>query len=260
MMPLLLIVQTIQATGDLTTLASGLVMLAQGAVHLVATAQIAPTGGGSGVLANTLALLIVGLGLLLLATRHLDTAIRLVAAQSIGLAIMTVLVALTTNYWHLWLTAGLVLLIKGLIVPRILFYVLDRIKIRHEDEIVIQTKLLLVVASGLIVLAYWVTQPLGLPGSATTANGLSNAVAMILLGCLIMVTRKKALTQIIGLIVMENGLYLASIAVTVGMPLVVELGIFFDLLIGALVMGILAFRINQTFDTINVDYLRRLKH
>ena len=79
-------------------------------------------------------------------------------------------------------------------------------------------------------------------------------------GGLQMVTRRKALMQIVGLMVMENGIYLAAMGVTGAMTLLVELGIFFDLLIGVLVMGVIIFRINQTFDTIDSDRLRRLRH
>jgi hydrogenase-4 component E len=154
----------------------------------------------------------------------------------------------------------LTLAIKGVLVPRILFFVIARLRIRREREPVLPTRLTLVLATGLTVLAYWVTRPLDLPGTLPGGHSLPVAVASILLGGLLMVTRRKALMQIVGLMVMENGLYLAAMVVTGGMPLLVELGIFFDLLIGVLVMGIITFRINQTFDTISIDRLRRLRH
>ena len=75
----------------------------------------------------------------------------------------------------------------------------------------------------------------------------------------LMIVRKKALSQIAGLIIMENGVYLAALVATLGLPIAVELGVFFDLLVGVLLLGVFAYRINQTFDTINTDRLRALR-
>ena len=75
-----------------------------------------------------------------------------------------------------------------------------------------------------------------------------------------MMTRKKAVTQLVGLLTMENGLFLSGLAITYGMPLIVEVGIFFDILVAALILGVFMFRINQTFETINMDTLRSLRH
>jgi hydrogenase-4 component E len=74
-----------------------------------------------------------------------------------------------------------------------------------------------------------------------------------------MITRKKAITQVIGLLVMENGLFMAAISITYGMPLIVELGIFFDVLVAVLIMGVFVFRIQGTFDTLDTSFLRRLR-
>jgi hydrogenase-4 component E len=216
----------------------------------------APVAG----LVDMLALVSLAAAVLLIATYRLATAVSFLAVQSVSLAVIAVLVAAVNGSWHIWLAAVLALIIKGMLVPRILFYVVERIRLRREVERVLPTKAALVLAAGLIILAYWVVRPLELPNSLQATNDLPVAVATVLIGGLLMVTRKKALSQIIGLLVMENGLYLAAMTFTYGMPLVVELGIFFDILIGVLVMGIITFRINQTFDTINTDHLRDLRH
>ena len=83
---------------------------------------------------------------------------------------------------------------------------------------------------------------------------------MMLIGLFIMMTRKKGVTQIIGLLTMENGLFLSGLAITYGMPLIVEVGIFFDIMVAAMILGVFVFRINQTFETINIDELRSLRH
>jgi hydrogenase-4 membrane subunit HyfE len=90
-------------------------------------------------------------------------------------------------------------------------------------------------------------------------EALHAGVAMLLIGLLVMTTRKLALMQIAGFIIMENGLFLTGVGTTIGMPLVVELGIFLDMLIGVLIMGMLVFRINRNFDSINTEKLRNLR-
>jgi hydrogenase-4 component E len=226
-------------------------------LHVSAIASaVAPVSG----LIDLLVLLMLAAALLLVAVQRFAPAVYVLAAQSIALAGIAALVALATGELHIWLVAGLTLAVKGGVTPRILFYIIDRIKVRRELVPVLPVRLALVLAVGLTLLAYTVTGPLALPSAVATRHALPAAVAAILLGGLLMVTRRKALMQIVGLMVMENGLYLAAIAVTAGMPLLVELGISFDLLLGALVMGVIVFRINQTFDTINTDRLRRLRH
>jgi hydrogenase-4 component E len=88
---------------------------------------------------------------------------------------------------------------------------------------------------------------------------LAASVALILTGAFLMVSRNKALMQMLGLLVLENGIFLAALTTTFGMPLVIEIGIFFDILIGLLLMGIFTFRIRDTFDHLDVSKLRRLR-
>jgi hydrogenase-4 component E len=98
--------------------------------------------------------------------------------------------------------------------------------------------------------------------SAVTAlghNTLAIAIALFLIGFFMMVNRRKALTQVLGLLSMENGIFLAGISLTYGVPLVIELGIFFDVLVAVMVLGILVYRIGGTFDSMDVSKLRRLR-
>jgi hydrogenase-4 component E len=90
-------------------------------------------------------------------------------------------------------------------------------------------------------------------------HALPVAVSLMLIGLGLMIGRRKALSQVAGLIIMENGVYLAALVATLGLPVAVELGVFFDLLIGVLLLGVLAYRINQTFDSLNIDRLRALR-
>jgi hydrogenase-4 component E len=88
---------------------------------------------------------------------------------------------------------------------------------------------------------------------------LAAAIALLLAGAFLMVSRKKALMQVMGLLVLENGILLAALTTTFGMPLVIEIGIFFDLLMGVFLMGLFVFRIRDTFEHLDVSKLRRLR-
>jgi hydrogenase-4 component E len=140
-----------------------------------------------------------------------------------------------------------------------LAYVMRRIKVEREVDPMVNIPTSLLISGGLAVLAYYVTEPLIAHGEAITRNALALSLAVVLIGFFIMISRRKAMTQVIGLLIMENGLFMAAISLTYGMPLIVELGIFFDVLVAVLIMGVFAFRINNTFDSLDTSFLRRLR-
>ncbi len=121
----------------------------------------------------------------------------------------------------------------------------------------------LLICGGLVIVADSVAQPI-LSAQVGDTMGVSRvlpaSIAMILIGLFIMIARKKAVTQLIGLLTMENGLFLSGLAITYGMPMIVEVGIFFDILMAALILGVFMFRINRTFESISMDTLRSLRH
>lgn len=208
---------------------------------------------------DSLAALALLAALLMVITKRMDNAVRILSFQALALAATAGAVGYFTGNRHMYLVALLTVAVKAVAIPYFTFYIIDRIGVTREVERYLSTKTSLVVAVGLVVLAYYVVEPSIVPSTLLTKNCLPVSVAMILIGLFLMISRKKALTQMMGIIVMENGLFLAAVATTYGMPLVVELGIFFDLFVGVLIMGILSFRINQTFDSINTDRLQKLK-
>jgi hydrogenase-4 component E len=210
-------------------------------------------------LVDSLAALALLAALLMVITKRTDTNVRLMSFQALALAATAGAVGYFTGNRHMYLAAGFTIVIKGVAIPYFIFYIIDKIGVTRKMERYLSTKASLIIAVGLVVLAYYVVEPSIIPQTLLTKNCLPISVAMILIGLFLMISRKKALTQMMGIIVMENGLFLAAVATTYGMPLVVELGIFFDLLVGVLIMGILAFRINQTFDSINTVRLQKLK-
>jgi len=116
------------------------------------------------------------------------------------------------------------------------------------------------VASGLVILAYYSQQyVLQLHEGVVFSHCLSISIAVILIGFFLMITRKKAVTQMVGLMTMENGVFLCAMVLTSGMPMIIELGVSFDVLMGILIMGIFVFRIRETFASIDTSKLNSLR-
>lgn len=212
-----------------------------------------------GHLVDALAVISLLASLLLIIAKRLDRMIRIVAIQAWTLACIAGVVGYSTGNWHMYLAALLTVIVKALAIPWIALYIVDKIGIQRETERFLSSKASLLVGVGLVTLAYYVVAPDYGMQQAVAGNSLPISLAMVLIGLFVMISRKQAIAQMLGVIVMENGLFLTAVAMTSGMPLMVELGTFFDLFVGALIMGILSFRINQTFDSIDVDRLQKLK-
>jgi hydrogenase-4 component E len=139
-----------------------------------------------------------------------------------------------------------------------------RIGIRQEIEPLVNAPISVIIAGLLTLLAYVVAESFHRPdepmGPASLGhNTLAVAIALFLIGFFMMVNRRKALTQVLALLSLENGIFLAAISLTYGMPMIVEVGIFFDVLVAGMVLAILVFRIRETFDSMDVSRLSRLK-
>ncbi|MGE5577258.1 MAG: NADH-quinone oxidoreductase subunit K [Syntrophothermus sp.] len=210
-------------------------------------------------LIDSLAGILLLTALLLVGSKKLVAAVRIIALQSLILALLVALVAYFTGVRHILITAALTVVVKAVAIPYILLYVIKKIGVNRDIEPYFNFTASMLIATGLVVLAYYVSPPLGDSERSLTENGLPVSIAMVLIGFFVMISRKKAVTQILGLMVMENGLFLAALATTQGMPLVVELGVFFDILVGVLIMGIFSYKINRTFHSIDTGRLNSLK-
>lgn len=196
---------------------------------------------------------------LMLTVRKVSTAVKLLAFQSVLLAVLSVFSAFKTDTWALLFTAVLTLIVKALAIPYILHYTIIRVDIKREVEPFISKQLSLALALVLIIVSYYVTARLTLPGGEAVREFLPASVSLIFLGSFIMIVHKKAIMQGIGLITIENGLFLLTISLFTGMPLAVELGIFFEMLILVIIIGILSQRIQSTFHSLSTDKLKDLK-
>jgi hydrogenase-4 component E len=215
-----------------------------------------------GLLIDIFAAAILVTAFLVVSSRSLVFYIRLFALQSFFLGVVALLVVLGYGETHILIAAVLTIAIKAIAIPVVLSRVIERIHVRKEVDFSINIPASLLLCGGMVILADSVAHSiLDAQGADAPAVSrvLSVSIAMMLIGLFIMMTRKKAITQIVGLLTMENGVFLSGLSITYGMPLIVEVGIFFDILVAVLILGVFIFRINKTFESISIDFLRSLR-
>lgn len=155
---------------------------------------------------------------------------------------------------HLYITAMLALVFKAIVIPMALHRIIQRLGIHREIETVIGTGLTMLVGIGLVALSIAVMFKAAAEADVIAREDLAFALSVVLLGLLIMVTRRNAVSQVVGFMSLENGLVLAATGAS-GMPLVVEISVAFSILIAFIVIGIFLFRIRERFDTVDVHVL-----
>ncbi len=202
-------------------------------------------------------LLIASFGII--ASPMLLACIRFYAMHSFLLSLMTLAIAYDHQAKHLAISALLTFILKVIAIPQIFSTVTRRLGIRKEVESYINIPFSLFLAILLVFVSFYVTSIGKTLSSHSSLKFLPIAISTVFLGMLVMTTRKKAITQVLGLLLMENGLFLMGITMTFGMPLLVEIGILFDVLIGIIIMGIFIFKIRSAFEGIEVDNMTVLK-
>ncbi len=199
-------------------------------------------------------------GVFLLWRRSLGAYISSFRWQSAVLSAVVAVIGYFGNDPELYIVAAFSLLLKAVIMPIYLQRMRLRLALTREDEPYVNNAASLVIAGLLVLLAYAVTRPLISISALPTRSGIPLAMGLIFIGFFVILSRKKAFTQIIGFLVMENGIVLLAALGTYGIPLIVELGVFLDVLMGFLVMQVLVYHIHGTFESIDVDQLNQLKH
>jgi len=159
---------------------------------------------------------------------------------------------------HLYITALIALVFKAIIIPVALHRIIRRLGIHREIENVIGIGLTMMAGIGLVALSMVVMLRVTPGADALAREDLAFALSVVLLGLLIMVTRRNAVSQVVGFMSLENGLVLAATGAK-GMPLVVEISVAFSVLIAFIVIGIFLFRIRERFDTVDVQALDRFR-
>lgn len=185
--------------------------------------------------------------------------IHLFTWQGLFLSLNTAIVGFVAGRHHLYISSLLTLGLKVFLLPYILHALIIRLRIRKEVETVVNIPFTMLIGIGLVIFSYHLTAPVRELSTFITRSTLAVALATVLIGLLMMITRRHAVTQIIGFLALENGLFFAATSATYGMPLVVELGVALDILIAAFIFGIFFFHIHRTFDSLDVEQMARLK-
>ncbi|MDX8408449.1 MAG: formate hydrogenlyase [Mariprofundales bacterium] len=204
-------------------------------------------------LVDGLAALMLLISFCLLAQHRMLSVLHWFAAQGVLLAATAAVVAYGSNNHELYISAIMALLLKGLLLPWLLWRVIRQLHVHREVEPLMNSSLTMLIALGVTLFSFHIIQPIEQMSQLMTRNSMAIAMACVLLGMLMMITRKKAITQVVGFLAVENSLFFAAIGATNGMPLIVEIGIAFDVLIAALIFGLFFFQIRTTFDSLEVD-------
>jgi hydrogenase-4 component E len=212
---------------------------------------------------DALLVLVLLSDLYLVYTSRLGACVKATAVQGVALALVPVFRFLEApvdgELVHVLLMASGALLFKAILIPGLLFRAMRNVAVRRDVEPFVSMHLSVLLAGALVGVSFWLASLLALPGVGRSSLFGPTAFSTMLIGFLVLVNRRKALTQVIGYLVIENGAYVFGQSMAAQMPFLVELGILLDLLVGVFVMGIVIHQINREFDHIDVDQLNLLK-
>ena len=205
-----------------------------------------------------LAALIVLTSFLMLGQSRLLRLVSIFALQGVLLSITTALAADVLESPHLYISALLTLTLKGIFIPLMLHRLVINMGLHRDMETLANPARVMMGGTGLVVFSYYVCLPIVKLSPLITLNTIAISMAVVLLGMLLMITRRQAVAHVVGFMSIENGLFFAAVVSTYGMPMVVELGIAFDVLVAAVLFGVFFFHIRSSIDSLDVDQLNRL--
>ena len=208
---------------------------------------------------NLLGAVLLLLAFAMISQRRILSLIHLFTLQGATLVVATAVVGYVTQQPHLYLSATITFALKVVLIPWLLHRVIDRLNVRWDLETLINIPTTMLIGIGLVIFAFNLAQPIAQLSSTIARGSLGIALACVLLSFLMMITRAKAVPQVIAFLSMENGLFFAATSATYGMPMVVELGIALDVLIGVLILGVFMFQIREQFDSLDIRHLEKLK-
>lgn len=212
---------------------------------------------------ETLSVLILLSTFILMANKRINSYIKSFRLQSLLIAvaagIMGVRSLLTDGRWDILIVCILIIGLKVIYIPSLLNKTYASVRYKVEKDFIWNIPILILVCCGLVVFSYFTLSTLEGIHEVSANMQLVNSVSVIWIGLFFMISRKKVIGQIIGFLVIENGLYITAMLATQGMPFIVDLGIFIDLLTFVMIMGLMTFRLNDQFDSIDTEQLKNLK-
>lgn len=208
---------------------------------------------------NLLSFIALGLTILLIIRTSLEGQVRVFALQSFVLASLSALIAFYSGSLELLGVAIALVAVKVLVIPRVLNRAVSKIGLARVAAPYLGTAPALIICGVLTIIAFYVMTPIAASNPLPTADAIPLAFAGVLIGFFIMVNRRRAVTQILGFLMLENGIFLLALLATYGVPFIVEMGVFLDVLVAVLIMEVFVYRIKDNFDSIDVGELGKLK-
>src|SRR5262245_55868427 len=208
---------------------------------------------------NLLSFAVLGTAFLLIVRGDLAGQVRLFALQSGLVAVLAAVIAGFERSLELFGVALALALLKVWVIPRVLNRAVAKIGIQRAVAPYLGAAAALVVAGLLVVLAFVVMKPIAALNPLPTAGSIPLAFAGVLIGFFVTVIRRRAITQILGFLMLENSIFLLALLATYGVPFIVEVGVFLDVLVAVLIMEVFVYRIKEKFDSIEVGQLGKLK-
>ena len=210
-------------------------------------------------LLNALAALLLLLSFAMLSQRRIVTLVNLLATQGGLLCMATLLLAWRTHAAHLYVSAALTLALKVIFLPWLMHRLIRRLDVYWDTEAPLNATATMLVGLVVVVFSFGLAQPISALANTATRNTIGIAVAVVLIAFLTMITRRKAMSQVVGFLSMENGLFFGAMSATYGMPMIVEFGVALDVLVAMLVLGVFFFQIREQFDSLDLKHLESLK-
>jgi hydrogenase-4 component E len=210
-------------------------------------------------LLNACAAILLLLSFAMLAQRRIVALVNLLALQGFMLFVATMLLAWRTGQNHLYISAAMTFVLKVIALPWLLHVLIRRLKVQWDTEPLLNVPGTMLIGLVTVVFAFGLAQPIAELASTATRNSIGIAVAVILLAFITMITRRKAMSQVVGFLSMENGLFFGAMSATYGMPMIVEFGVALDVLVAMLVLGVFFFQIREQFDSLDLHHLESLK-
>jgi len=205
------------------------------------------------------AAMLLVLAFAMIAQRRILRLVHLFTLQGITLVVATTLVAWLTGDAHLYYSAALTLVLKVVLIPLLLHRLIDRLQVRWDVETLVNIPSTLLLGMLMVIFAFDLAAPIARLSSSVARGTLGIAMACVLLSFMMMIVRSKAVPQVIGFLSMENALFFAATAATSGMPMIIELGIAFDVLVGIFILGVFMFQIRTQFESLDIRHLEALK-
>lgn len=200
---------------------------------------------------------------MLVANKRVNSCIRTLRIQSILIAaaagILGIYNLYTEGRFELVIICALIIALKVIYIPKLLSRTASKVDYKVEKGFFLNIPISILICFGLVILSYFSVSAINGIDDGNLRLYLVNSISIMMIGLFFMINRKKAVSQIIGFLVIENGLFTAAMLFAQGMPIIVDMGILVDLLTAVMIMGILVFKINESFDTVDLNKLRNLR-